>query len=218
MVSGDVRGQLCAGLSAGAVQSSGVVSPQSGAGPVGAAAADSGVRPRAAAVWPSAHLGAAAPRGLGGESQAGAAAVSARRVAAPHARPAAQAHRPAPGPGAGPAGPTERWSMDFVHDALADGRPFRVLTVVDQWSRSEPGTGGGLENVRSHRGRGVGSGPGRTRPGRARSRWITAPSSSRGRSKTGRIAAACNSTSSGPANPWKTRSSSRSMGGSGTSV
>ena len=23
----------------------------------------------------------------------------------------------------------------FVHDALGDGRPFRVLTVVDQWSR-----------------------------------------------------------------------------------
>jgi len=37
-----------------------------------------------------------------------------------------------------PAGPTERWSMDFVHDALVDGRPFRVLTVVDQWSRQSP--------------------------------------------------------------------------------
>ena len=35
-------------------------------------------------------------------------------------------------------GPQERWSMDFVHDQLADGRPFRVLTVVDQWSRSSP--------------------------------------------------------------------------------
>jgi len=35
-------------------------------------------------------------------------------------------------------GPTERWSMDFVHDALADGRPFRILTVVDQWSRQSP--------------------------------------------------------------------------------
>src|SRR5499433_808049 len=42
------------------------------------------------------------------------------------------------GPALVPAGPTERWSMDFVHDALADGRPFRVLTVVDQWSRSSP--------------------------------------------------------------------------------
>ena len=28
--------------------------------------------------------------------------------------------------------------MDFVHDALADGRPFRILTVVDQWSRYSP--------------------------------------------------------------------------------
>lgn len=25
--------------------------------------------------------------------------------------------------------------MDFVHDQLADGRPFGVLPVVDQWSR-----------------------------------------------------------------------------------
>jgi putative transposase len=32
----------------------------------------------------------------------------------------------------------ERWSMDFVHDALNDGRAFRVLTVVDQWSRWSP--------------------------------------------------------------------------------
>ena len=28
--------------------------------------------------------------------------------------------------------------MDFVHDTLADGRPFRVLTVVDTWSRHSP--------------------------------------------------------------------------------
>jgi len=42
------------------------------------------------------------------------------------------------GPAPVPAGPRERWSMDFVHDALADGRPFRILTVVDQWSRQSP--------------------------------------------------------------------------------
>jgi len=42
------------------------------------------------------------------------------------------------GPAPAPVGPAERWSMDFVHDALADGRPFRVLTVVDQWSRQSP--------------------------------------------------------------------------------
>lgn len=28
--------------------------------------------------------------------------------------------------------------MDFVHDTLADGRPFRILTVVDTWSRCSP--------------------------------------------------------------------------------
>ena len=33
------------------------------------------------------------------------------------------------GPARCPLGPTARWSMDFVHDALADGRLFRVLTV-----------------------------------------------------------------------------------------
>ena len=42
------------------------------------------------------------------------------------------------GPAPLPIGPVERWSMDFVHDALADGRQFRVLTVVDQWSRQSP--------------------------------------------------------------------------------
>jgi len=32
----------------------------------------------------------------------------------------------------------ERWSMDFVHDQLFNGRPFRVLTIVDQFSRQTP--------------------------------------------------------------------------------
>ena len=32
----------------------------------------------------------------------------------------------------------ERWSMDFVHDVLLNGRPFQVLTVLDQWSRWSP--------------------------------------------------------------------------------
>jgi putative transposase len=32
-------------------------------------------------------------------------------------------------------GPNQYWSMDFVHDQLASGRSFRVLTVIDQWSR-----------------------------------------------------------------------------------
>ncbi len=29
----------------------------------------------------------------------------------------------------------EYWSMDFVHDQLANGRKFRVLAVIDKWSR-----------------------------------------------------------------------------------
>ncbi len=29
----------------------------------------------------------------------------------------------------------ERWSRDFVHDQLGNKRAFRVLTVVDNWSR-----------------------------------------------------------------------------------
>lgn len=42
------------------------------------------------------------------------------------------------GPAPKPLQPNERWSMDFVHDQLTDGRPFRVLTVVDNWSRESP--------------------------------------------------------------------------------
>jgi putative transposase len=41
-------------------------------------------------------------------------------------------------PAAMPAGPGERWSMDFVHDALANGRVFRCLTVVDDFTRECP--------------------------------------------------------------------------------
>ena len=39
------------------------------------------------------------------------------------------------GPAPAPTGPGQRWSMDFVHDQLVNGPPFRVLTVVDNWSR-----------------------------------------------------------------------------------
>ena len=42
------------------------------------------------------------------------------------------------GPAPVPTAQGQRWSMDFVHDQLFDGRPFRVLTVVDQWSRESP--------------------------------------------------------------------------------
>jgi putative transposase len=35
-------------------------------------------------------------------------------------------------------GPNERWSMDFITDRLENGRQFRVLTVVDHFSRECP--------------------------------------------------------------------------------
>jgi len=34
-----------------------------------------------------------------------------------------------------PSAANQHWSMDFVHDQLLDGRSFRILTVIDQWSR-----------------------------------------------------------------------------------
>lgn len=34
-----------------------------------------------------------------------------------------------------PSQPNERWSLDFVSDQLADGRRFRVLNIVDDYSR-----------------------------------------------------------------------------------
>lgn len=37
-----------------------------------------------------------------------------------------------------PAAPNERWSMDFVSDSLGDGRKFRALTIVDDFTRESP--------------------------------------------------------------------------------
>lgn len=38
----------------------------------------------------------------------------------------------------------QRWAIDFIHDTLADGRPFRVLSVVDVFSRSSEVLEGGF--------------------------------------------------------------------------
>lgn len=38
-------------------------------------------------------------------------------------------------PQPGPSGPNQCWSADFVSDKLADGRTFRILTVIDQFTR-----------------------------------------------------------------------------------
>jgi putative transposase len=37
-----------------------------------------------------------------------------------------------------PTQPRERWSLDFLADSLADGRRFRILTIVDTVSRVSP--------------------------------------------------------------------------------
>jgi hypothetical protein len=42
------------------------------------------------------------------------------------------------GPAPIPTGPIARWRIDVVHNPLADGRPVRILTVVDHWSRWSP--------------------------------------------------------------------------------
>jgi putative transposase len=34
-----------------------------------------------------------------------------------------------------PDGPNQRWSLDFVSDALSDGRRFRILAIVDDFTR-----------------------------------------------------------------------------------
>src|SRR5207253_5883004 len=34
-----------------------------------------------------------------------------------------------------PQGPNHRWSMDFLSDALSDGRRFRILAIVDDFTR-----------------------------------------------------------------------------------
>jgi putative transposase len=34
-----------------------------------------------------------------------------------------------------PWGPNQRWSLDFLHDQLSDGRRFRILAIVDDFTR-----------------------------------------------------------------------------------
>ena len=31
--------------------------------------------------------------------------------------------------------PTQQWAMDFIHDALSDGRGIRVLAIIDTYTR-----------------------------------------------------------------------------------
>jgi len=43
--------------------------------------------------------------------------------------------REKPEPLANPESVNECWSMDFMHDTLEDGRPFRLLNVIDDFNR-----------------------------------------------------------------------------------
>jgi len=52
----------------------------------------------------------------------------------PRRKRAAVARVPAPTPQR----PDERWSMDFVRDTLADGRPYRIWALVDDATRESP--------------------------------------------------------------------------------
>jgi len=45
-----------------------------------------------------------------------------------------------------------RWSLDFVSDALSDGRRFRIFCVVDDFSPRMPGHGGRYLDWRRARG------------------------------------------------------------------
>jgi len=121
------------------------------------------------------------------------------------------------GPVPMPSGANQHWSMDFVHDQLLDGRSFRILTVIDQWSREsvsvEPGfslsgasVAAALDLVAQHR----------LLPKAITS--TTAPNSRPARSTNGRGNAGYSSTSFGPVSLWKTGSSNRSTDGYETSA
>ncbi len=46
--------------------------------------------------------------------------------------------------------PNERWSMDFMSDRLENGRRFRVLTLVDHFSRVSPALAAGVSLTAKH--------------------------------------------------------------------
>lgn len=123
-------------------------------------------------------------------------------------------HRGAPPP---PTDQAQRWSMDFVHDQLFDGRPFRVLTLIDHWNREsvllEPAFGFRGACVATLLDEAIArAGP------PSRSRATTAPNSRPARSKRGPTNGAFSSISADPVNPRITGTSSPSTAGCGTSV
>jgi len=47
--------------------------------------------------------------------------------------------------------PNEVWSMDFMSDSLTEGRRFRILTIVDDYTRESPGTLVHINNLYSQK-------------------------------------------------------------------
>jgi len=66
-----------------------------------------------------------------------------------------------------PAKPDERWSMDFVSDALADGRVFRTLNIIDDFSRESVAIEVDTSFGRGARGAGAGAAGGAAQTARA---------------------------------------------------
>jgi transposase InsO family protein len=60
------------------------------------------------------------------------------RSSSAHAGTPKEAYEPAPWASTGAYRTKTALEHDFVHDQLANGQPFRVLTVVDNWSRESP--------------------------------------------------------------------------------
>lgn len=88
--------------------------------------------------------------------------------------------------------------MDFVHDTLAGGRPFRVMTVVDHWSCHNPVLEAGVRM----KGERVGQILNRAlnwMPDSRPSPWRIVRNSNHERWKIGPIGEVCSSTSFDPA-------------------
>jgi putative transposase len=47
----------------------------------------------------------------------------------------AASERLVPSPLTLPQGPNQRWPLDFLHDQLSDGLRFRILAMVDNFTR-----------------------------------------------------------------------------------
>ena len=111
----------------------------------------------------------------------------------------------------------ENWSMDFVSDALFDGRRIRALTVVDDYSREslaiEVGQSITGEQVVAVMNRIAASAEHRNASGS-----ITAPSSSHARLSSGPTCTRSRSTSAGQENRPTTHWSNHSTDGCGTNA